>query len=358
VNCQNCFGCVNLRNKNYCIWNKQYTQEGYLEKIKSLNIGSYKFTKENFNEFWNFSLKFPRKYVRIINCVNTIGDELRNCKNTFFSYNSYDMEDTKFAYRCLNTKSSMDVCYMNAELAYEHAVGGSDFSLNIKFIINGAPALNEVEYVDACQSSSNLFGCIGLKSKQYFILNKQYLKEEYFIMLEKIKKHMDKMPYIDKRDKIYKYGEFFPPEFSPFGYNETIINEYLPLSKKEAIEKGYNYKEKIENKYIVTKKSEEIPDDIKDVSDSILNEVIECAVTKKVFKITPFELQFYRRMNIPIPRFHQDERYRRRFNLKNPMKLWHRNCMKEGCKNEFETPYASNRPEIVYCEKCYQQEIY
>ncbi len=27
------------------------------------------------------------------------------------------------------------------------------------------------------------------------------------------------------------------------------------------------------------------------------------------------------------------------------------------CPNEFETSYAPERPEIVYCEKCYQQEV-
>jgi hypothetical protein len=32
--------------------------------------------------------------------------------------------------------------------------------------------------------------------------------------------------------------------------------------------------------------------------------------------------------------------------------------MKEGCKNEFETSYAPEGSEIVYCERCYQQEVY
>jgi hypothetical protein len=30
----------------------------------------------------------------------------------------------------------------------------------------------------------------------------------------------------------------------------------------------------------------------------------------------------------------------------------------EKCEVEFETSYTPDRPEIVYCEKCYQQEIY
>jgi hypothetical protein len=28
------------------------------------------------------------------------------------------------------------------------------------------------------------------------------------------------------------------------------------------------------------------------------------------------------------------------------------------CNVEFETSYAPDRSEIVYCEKCYQQEVY
>ena len=32
--------------------------------------------------------------------------------------------------------------------------------------------------------------------------------------------------------------------------------------------------------------------------------------------------------------------------------------MKEGCENEFETAYAPEREEKVYCESCYNKEIY
>ena len=395
INCQNCFNCINLRNKNYCIWNKQYGKEEYFKKIKELNMGSYKFIQKNFNKFWNFSLIFPKKYTRIINSINSTGDELRDCKNSKFIFNTYDTENSKFTYRCIHTKDSMDVCYMVAELAYEHSVGGSDNSLNIKFIITGAPALNEVEYSDLCQSSSNLFGCIGLKAKQYCILNKQYTKEEYQKLIPKIKKHMSDMPYILKvkshkveskeekkketREIVYKYGEFFPMEFSPFGYNETVVNELYPLSKEEIIKKGYKWKEKIESKYIITKKAEELPDDIKDVDDSILKEIIECTHTKKAFRILPFELKFYRRMNITLPRLHQDERYKKRFALRNPLSLWPRKCQCAGkesdnkiykntinhplhnenhCPNQFETSYSPERKEIVYCEECYQKEVY
>ncbi|HAE36317.1 TPA: hypothetical protein DCX66_03025 [Candidatus Nomurabacteria bacterium] len=357
-NCQDCFGCVNLQNKRYCIWNIQYTKEQYEEKMKELNTGKHSFVEEFSKIFWEFTLEFPRKHARIINSIDSTGDELRNNKNTSSSFNVYDSENLKYTYRCVHAKDSMDICHSYAEHAYEHAFAGAENSQNIKFVITGEVALSMVEYLDACKSSSNLFGCIGLKNKQYCILNKQYTKEEYEEMIPKIKQHMDEMPYIDSKGRVYKYGEFFPYELCPFGYNEAVINDHFPLTKEETIERGYPYKEKIDNKYTITLKAKDIPDDIKDVDDSILNEVIECEASGKAFKITPFELQFYKRMNIPIPRLHPDERYKKRLALRNPMTLYTRTCMNEGCTNTFETTYAPNRPEIVYCKECYQREVY
>jgi hypothetical protein len=357
-NCQDCFGCVGLQNKRYCIWNEQYKKEDYEVEIKKYNLGSYSLVNKFSKEFWAFSIRYPRRYAIIVNSIDSIGDELRDCKNVKKSFNVYGAENIKYAYRSVRAKDSMDICHSYAESSYEHAYAGAENSQNIKFVITGEIALNEVEYLDTCKSSSNLFGCIGLKNKQYCILNKQYTKEEYEELIPKIKKHMDDMPYIDKRGNIYKYGEFFPTELCPFGYNEAVINDHFPLTKEEILDKGYPYKEKEDNKYTITLKATDIPDDIKDLDDSILNEVIECEVSSKAFKITPFELQFYKRMNIPIPRLHPDERYKRRLALRNPMKLWHRKCMKEGCQNEFETTYAHGRPEIVYCEDCYKHEVY
>ena len=63
-------------------------------------------------------------------------------------------------------------------------------------------------------------------------------------------------------------------------------------------------------------------------------------------------------MKIPIPRRCFYCRHEARLKRRNPFKLWHRKCMKLGCENEFETSYSPDRPEIIYCEKCYQQEVY
>ncbi|NVN96583.1 MAG: hypothetical protein HXX18_15035, partial [Bacteroidetes bacterium] len=157
-NCQDCFGCVNLQNKRYCILNEQYTKEQYEEKLEEFNMGSYSFVENFKKEFWEFSLKFPRKYARITNCIDSTGDEIRNSNNTRNSFTCYGNENLKYGYRSPYSKDSMDVGHCWAEFAYEHALSGSENSQNVKFIINGGIGLKDVEYLDYCKSSSNLFG--------------------------------------------------------------------------------------------------------------------------------------------------------------------------------------------------------
>ena len=152
-----------------------------------------------------------------------------------------------------------------------------------------------------------------------------------------------------------EWGEFFPVSLSPFGYNETVAQEYFPLTREEAVSKGYKWKDDEKENVQNTDKKNNIPDDISEVTDEILNQVIYCEKTGKPFKIQKAELQFYRKMNLPIPRLHPDERHRQRMALRNPRKLWDRNCA--NCNKEIQTTYAPERPEKVLCESCYLQVV-
>jgi hypothetical protein len=225
---------------------------------------------------------------------------------------------------------------------------------------------------------------VGLRNKQYCILNKQYTKEEYEKMVPKIIEHMNSMPYTDKKGKAYKYGEYFPPEFSPFAYNETSTQEFFPLTKEQALKQGYRWQDQETKTYEITKKPEDLPDNIKDVPDTILNDIIQCAHSQNCdencslgFKIVPQELEFYRRMNFPLPRLCPSCRHYQRLKQRSPIKLWERQCNCSGkksqnglyenksrhshgdnlCSNKFQTPYSPDRKEIVYCEDCYKNEV-
>ena len=159
-------------------------------------------------------------------------------------------------------------------------------------------------------------------------------------------------------------GEFFPIELSPFAYNETIAQEYFPLTKEQALQQGYRWYDKPKPEYTPTLQAKDIKDNIADIDDSILKEVIACANESNhicqgsgVFRLIPDEYEFYHQHTLPIPRLCPDCRHHERIKQRNPMKLWHRKCMNIPCPNEFETTYAPDRPEIVYCESCYNKEV-
>ena len=372
-NCMNCFGCVGLVNKQYYIFNKPHTKKEY-EKFMGENQGSYQKHLNNLKKLYELKLTLPHRYARIYKSINSDGDDLSESRNTHNSFSSRQTEDSKYLFFCRNkTKDCYDISFQgfNAELLYEiaHGFSGSNTAFSVRNLYN-----QNTYYSEECQNCLNIFGCEGLRKKQYCILNKQYTKEEYEELLPKIIKHMNEMPYIDQKGRIYKYGEFFPSDLSPFAYNESIAQEYFPLSKQEALEQGYKWEDGEVRNYKIEIEAKDIPDNIKDVDENMIGKVIACEHAGKckeqcteAFKIIPEEFKFYKRMNLPLPRLCPNCRHYNRINLRNPLKLWERECMcdndnhfhgKDKCEVEFETTYAPERPEIVYCEKCYQQEIY
>jgi len=366
-NCNECIMCCNLNNKTYCYKNKQYIKEEYL-KIKEDFLNELK-NNLNYikNEFKQFLISQPKKYANILKSQNCSGDNITECNNVKNSFNIKKGENLKNCVEVLNQVRDIydsNSIGLNTENVYEVLTG----SVNVSDVISSCIIRNNsmnIRYSYFLTSCQNCFGCVGLKNKSYCILNKQYTKEEYQELVPKIIKHMNDMPYIDSKGRVYKYGEFFPSELSPFAYNETIAQEYFPLTKEEALEQGYKWKDKEDRNYNIDVKTEDIPDDIKDINDDITSKIIECShkgtcnqQCTEAFKIIPEELQFYKRMNLPIPHLCPNCRHYERLSQRNPLKLWHRKCMNEGCTNEFETSYAPDRPEIIYCEKCYQQEVY
>lgn len=372
-NCMYCFGCVGLVNKQYYIFNEPCTKEEYQKFIKE-SQGSYSKYLENMEKLKQLKLSLPHRYARIYKSINSDGDYSSEMRNAHLVFSSREVENSKFLFFCRGkSKECYDTSFLgfNAELVYEnaHAFGGNNTAFGVRNFNN-----QNARYNEECHESKNIFGCEGLRKKEYCILNKQYSKEEYEKLVPQIIKHMKEMPYLNKRQKLYSYGEFFPIEISPFAYNETIAQEYFPLTKEDALAKGYEWKD-IENRnYKIDIKTEELPDNIQDVADDILNKVIACEhggqckeQCTEAFKIVPEELKFYLRMNLPLPRLCPNCRNYQLLAIRNPLHLWDRDCMceKEGhfhgkdkCVVEFKTTYAPDRPEVVFCEKCYQQEMY
>lgn len=371
INCQSCFMSSNLRNKNYVFRGEQLTKEEYERKIKEIDFGSYSTIKSFVSEF--LSLKTERslhKFAHIINSSRCSGNHIDNSKNARIVFSGYELENVSYSVRCFSVKDSRDGYGFLGVLMYECLGTGYDGYDSAFIYFTDSP--RSLRYCSHCYFCSNCFACIGLRNKEYCILNKQYTKEEYEELVPRIIDHMNSVPYIGSKGRMYKYGEFFPIEISPFSYNETNAQEYFPLTKEQATGQGYQWRELEEKIYQIDVLSQNLPDHIKDVDNDFVGKVIGCShdgkcnqQCTKAFKITSQELQFYKKMNLPLPRLCPNCRHYERLKQRNPLKLWHRQCMCDKsehghdvrCPNEFETSYSPDRSEIIYCEQCYNAEI-
>lgn len=381
-NCQDCFGCVNLKNKKYHILNQPCTKEEYEQEIKKYNLRSYQelmALESRTSKFWE---TYPVKYMIGYFNTNVTGDFISNSKNVFDSFDVLGGENCRYC--TMITPGGAKDCYdfnsyaETSELLYECNQVGLNCRL-VKFSSSSWPSLNEVEYSVVCGSSSYLFGCMGMRNKQYCILNKQYSKEEYLELIPKIKKHMSEMPYLDSRGRAYPYGEFMPTELAPFRYNETNAYEYFPLTREESLSAGYGWKDPESREYEISILAKDLPDTFDPKDESLKTKVIGCEHEGKcahlctaAFRLTPSEWNLYDRLGVALPRLCHNCRHAKRLENRNPLKLYHRKCQcssdikyqnsaahthgNEPCSNEFETSYAPDRPEIVYCESCYNAE--
>jgi hypothetical protein len=363
-NSSNCIFCVNGRNLSNAILNVKYTKEEF-EKKKNEIFSSYENLEKAKKEFEDLKSKAIVKYASQTKCNNVTGDYIHNC---YDGVRVFDTTGTKNCSYMADTEESIDSMdcnnfYYKNELCYNMmGVLQSSKSKNCAYVFYS----NEVEYSENCHNLASAIGCIAIRKGQYMILNKEYTKEEY----NNIKKQIDEQM---KRDGTF--GQFFPPELSPFGFNETLGFDFYKITEKEAKERGFNWQKETSGTYgKETIKESDMPKTIGEVTEDppdgragILSQVLVCKDCKKNFRITKGELDFYKRMNIPLPHKDFECRHQDRMSKRNPRKLWHRACMCEiknhpthestECKNEFETSYSPDRTETIYCETCYQQEV-
>ncbi|NOS67573.1 MAG: hypothetical protein HOO67_04390 [Candidatus Peribacteraceae bacterium] len=343
--CQDCIGCAGLRQKQHCILNKQYSKQEYQKLRAQFDLSDPKTHTSLREKLRKISLEIPHRYMQSAQAQNVSGNYVYNCKNVLDSYYADRSEDCRHCAQVVDLKDCHDINFTEEnELCYEYIGayqnGRTLFSLFSNQLHGGI-------YCDACYTSKNLFGCCGIRNGEYCILNKQYSKEEYEKLVPKVIEHMK---------KTGEWGEFFPGTLSPFGYNETVAQEYFPLSEKDVIKKGWHWHNEQESKEQYMGPAAEIPRKIEDVTDDICQKILLCEVTGRPYKIIPQELSFYKDMGIPIPRVCPDERHKERMALRNPRKLWKRSCQK--CQKEIMTTYAPDRPEIVYCDECYLSTVY
>lgn len=341
--CTNCCLCTNLVNKEYHFMNEPLSKEEYQKRLADFQ-GNAELMEQMKKLYRDQVRSMKRKYSNIVNCENCTGDYIENSKNCLDCYDVNESEDCRYVQVGVNVKDNYDCSnmYLKPEVCY--------YTLGTIEVYNSAFCLflfhsKDMLYCDYCFSCHDCFACTGLTRAQYCIFNKQYTKEEYEALVPKI---------IDHMKKTKEWGRYFPAELSPFGYNESLASEYFPLSKEEATQKGFYWRDADPKDF--RPQTTQYPSKISDASDTITQEIFSCEDCQKNYRIIPQELTFYRDNKIAIPHKCPECRHSDRMKLRNPRRLYDRKCLE--CQAAIKTTFAPDGEEKVLCETCYLKAVY
>lgn len=386
VGCNFCIMSSNLRNSQYYFENKKCEKEEW-EKLASAYLWKRTNIKNATKKFEEVIQNKKKKYASITSSVNCFWDVITESKNCFFSYDVNKSEDCRYVNIWVEVKDNMDCnnMYLKPEKSYEVLWTIGTYNVHFStYVFNSS----NVFYSQDCHDCKNLFGCIALRWKEYCIFNKQYSKEEWEKEVIKVVEYMQ---------KTGEWGEYFDVKMSAFPYNDSLACEYFPVKEvinlknwviesrkifnengkgivyvlewekeisKAKLDLGWEIKVdifwKTKNKEIgipentLFLETKDLKETISGENDDIIKKVIKCSVTGRPFRIIAQEFNFYKNMNLPIPDVHPNERYFNRLSMKPQRNLSIHNCTK--CNKEVVSVYREYSP--VYCEECYNKEIY
>ncbi|MDO8664511.1 MAG: hypothetical protein Q7K44_03150 [Candidatus Liptonbacteria bacterium] len=356
--------CTNLRNVKNHLFNKPVTSEEIKKMRDKIFSGSHETFQKALKDYQDLRNKSFVKQTIGTNIQNSTGSFLadsKNCVNCFSVDNSINC---KYCVDIHYSKESMDVNLYECELSYDSLHAGPKGYKNI--FSHMCWYCSDVTYADDCHNSEDLFACAGLKKKKYCIFNRQYDEVSYKELKARIIAHME---------KTGEWGEYFPIELSPHGYNHTFAQEFYPLTEKEVLEKGWRWLPEINigEKYKLEKETFILPDKISETEESVCKEILKCEATGRFYRIHPQEYRFLKKYGLPLPRLSPKERDHRRWEQTKPRKLWNRQCSCDyeiyknsivhkhhpdgRCPNNFEAAYSPDSLAIVYCESCYNREV-
>ena len=169
---------------------------------------------------------------------------------------------------------------------------------------------------------------------------------------------MKSTPYVDAKGRVYKHGEFFPIEISPYPYNDTVAQDYMPLTKEQALLKGYRWEDDIpRTSGKETILNNELPKNPKLFTNDLIEQILRCNTCANNYKLTSQEISFYKQLSLSLPVDCFNCRHERRMKSRNVRTLFPGNCA--NCNKEFQTSYNPEQQKQykIYCEECYNSEV-
>lgn len=343
INCQDCFGCANLKGKKYCFLNKQLTEEEYQARIKEIDLTDAlvvsQWKKKIHKEIWE---KAPRRGADQVHTENAIGDDHHDSRDVS-GVSMYGSERVYRSFAALNSKDCFDI---SSALENERCFNSTYtlFGYQNKMSVSCSRCI-DVEYSELLEGCEHCFASIGLVNKKYCIFNKQYSEEEYWTRVDEIKTKM-----LERGE----YGRFFPYDASAYAYNVSHASTIYDLSREQVEKLGGRWYEFPDLKTPAAS-IDELPLRLAETTYEVLKVTYRCPETGRAFRFVKPELELHRTLKVALPRIHPTKRRKDRMEDILPVRLYKRSCTE--CGLLMETRIPADHPSPILCDLCFEKRL-
>jgi len=303
--CTECLFCADLNNQSYCIENKQYSKEDYLQRKVFL-------LKSNFDTGLIQTAKTKKNYDAT--------DKVTDSSQVFLS--TWMTASRNILFGCWVWGSSECIDWISVGIDSHQLYGclaTGTHSSNLYFCVEVGSSTS-CYYSYYLESCSFCLWCIWLKNKSYCIFNKQYEKDERYAEVERIFAGME---------SEWTLWKFFPWSINPYYFNDTLAYLADDSFTKEEVEKDWYLWRDEEIKVDIPVWLDVINVDDLSAYESVDTDWttrIDPEILKKViidaqwnyYRVVPMEYKFLKKYGLPLPREHWLERIKKVFDL-----LWY-----------------------------------
>jgi hypothetical protein len=180
--CRNCFGCSGLRYKSFHIFNEPVSEEEYFQRVKEIP------RDEALKKVAELRMQNPNVAFHSMNSEKSFGDYIVGSKNSYFVFKVHSLEDCMYMYDSQEDRDCADCCaFNNSELCYGCMENSTLYNCNFMY---WCADCHDCDYMLYSFNCKDCFGCMNLRHKQYYILNKSYEREMYFEKVAEIKREL------------------------------------------------------------------------------------------------------------------------------------------------------------------------
>ncbi len=227
--CSECIFCNDLENASYCINNQKYEKQDYLKKKQEILK-----QKENFLDYYKKLEKNWKNHGSTNTTWNFVTDS-EDIENWNFVYNTKNARNVFFAWAENWNSNIFDAitCWWWGWDDLYWVINSWWLPTHLYSVAHSGWSHN-CHYCYMMENCSFCIWCIWLKNKNYCILNKEYSKQEWEILADKI---------FESMEKDWILWDFFPWYMSPFYFNDTIAWIFWNFTKQEVSKDWYMWRD-------------------------------------------------------------------------------------------------------------------